>query len=79
MSEQTMVDVVQQALDRDGIDDRVEVVGEFNPRGHTGGLFAGGLLGDEVAGSIGGGVGSIAGMHAADRASGLPSNLLLGV
>src|SRR5690349_10852857 len=79
MSEETMVDVVQQALERDGIDDHIEVAGQFNPRGHTGGLFAGGFLGDEIGGSVGGGLGSIAGMHANDAASGMPSNMLVGV
>jgi hypothetical protein len=82
-----MVAVVQQALDDQGIQDEVIAVGEFNPRGHTGGLFAGGFIGSEVGGLAGGGIGdavglaagSLAGMHAADAASGLPEKMLIGV
>jgi hypothetical protein len=79
MSEASMVQLLQHALERAGIDDRIIAAGQFNPRGHSGGLFAGGLAGDELAGSIGGGAGSIAGMHAADAASGLPAKMLVGV
>jgi hypothetical protein len=64
----------------------VIAAGQFNPRGQTGGLFAGGLAGGE-AGSLVGGVaedvglaaGSLAGMHAADAASGLPARMLVAV
>jgi hypothetical protein len=86
MSEGTMIELLQHALDHHGIDDRIDVAGQFEPRGHTGGLFAGGMLGSDaggmlggVAGNVGMGVGSLAGMHAADAASGLPSHMLLGV
>lgn len=86
MSEETMVAVVQQALEDQGIEDEVVAAGEFNPRGHVGGLFAGGFIGSELGGKLGGvgdavgvGVGSLAGMHAADAASGLPGNMLIAV
>ena len=73
-----MEELVQEALAARGIDDEVVAVGEFNPRGHSGGMFAGGLLGE--AGSAAGlGVGSLAGMHAADARSGLPETMLVGV
>ena len=80
-----MVQLVQDALVKRGVSDNVIAVGEFNPRGHTGALFAGGLAGSELdkfgnlAGDIGTGVGSIAGMHAHDAAAGLPGWMLIGV
>lgn len=81
-----MVEVAQQALRAGGIDDELIVVGQFNPRGHTGGLFAGGMIGGDagdalggVAGGVGMAAGSMAGMKAADRASGLPSTMLVAV
>ena len=77
MSEESMVELVRGALRDAGVDDEVVAVGQFYPRGHTGGLFAGGMLGGDagdllggIGGAVGVGVGSIAGMHAADRASG---------
>ncbi len=87
MSEQSMLELVQGALRESGIEDELIAVGQFNPRGHTGGLFAGGMLGSEAGGIIGGTIGSnvgmatgwIAGKHAADQASGLPSNMLVAV
>jgi hypothetical protein len=86
MSEETMMALVQQALDRDGIRDEVTAVGEFYPRGHTGGLFAGIMIGGDVGKAFGGvgkavglAVGSLAGMKAADTASGLPGKMLIGV
>jgi hypothetical protein len=79
MSEERMVALVQEALRERGIDDEVLAVGQFEPRGHTGGLFIGGLAGDEAGGAIGLGAGSLAGMHVADAASGLPSQMLVGV
>ncbi len=81
-----MVRLVQDALATQGITEKILAVGQFNPRGHVGGLFAGGLTGGEAGGLVGGaaegvgvGVGSLAGMHAADRMSGLPGNMLVGV
>jgi hypothetical protein len=86
MSEESMVELVQGALREAGVDDEVIAVGQFYPRGHTGGLFAGGMIGGDagdVLGGLGGAIGtaggSIAGMHAADRASGLPGVMLVGV
>ena len=81
-----MVDLVQGALAARGIRDEVLAAGQFNPRGHTGGLFAGGLAGGEAGGLlgeageiVGQGVGSVAGMQAADASSGLPASMLVGV
>jgi hypothetical protein len=85
MSEERMLELVQGALRERGIDDEVIAVGQFNPRGHSGGLFVGGLAGGDagsvvggVAESMGVGAGSLAGMRAADAASGLPANMLVG-
>jgi hypothetical protein len=81
-----MVELLQGALEARGIEDRVEAAGQFNPRGHSGGMFVGGLLcGDAgralggVGESVGVGAGSLAGMRAADAASGLPDKMLVGV
>jgi hypothetical protein len=79
MSEERMVELLQEALAARGIDDRIQVAGQFNPRGHTGGLFVGGLLGGDAGGAVGLGVGSLAGMRVADEASGLPESMLIGV
>jgi hypothetical protein len=86
MSEDSMIELVQEALRARGVDDEVVAVGEFNPRGHTGGLFVGGLAGGEAGGSVGRvaedvglAAGSLAGMHAADAASGLPGWMLVAV
>jgi hypothetical protein len=81
-----MVQLVQDALAARGIDDEVIAAGQFNPRGHTGGLFVGGLVGGdagsalgELASGAGMAAGSLAGMRAADAASGLPPYMLVGV
>jgi hypothetical protein len=86
MSEENMVEAVQEALAARGVEDEVVAAGQFNPRGHTGGLFVGGLAGDEagsklggVADAVGTAAGSLAGMRAADAASGLPGTMLVGV
>jgi hypothetical protein len=86
MSEATMLEMVQRALGRFGIEDELVAVGQFNPRGRSGALFAGGLAGGDVGGrlgAIGGDVGvatgSLASQRAADRASGLPSSVLVAV
>ena len=85
MSEEKMAALVQEALRERGIEDEVIAAGQFNPRGHTGGLFLGGLGGSDIGGVLGGvgesvglAVGSLAGMHAADAASGLPAKMLVG-
>ena len=54
-----MVRLVQDALVANGIEDKVLAVGQFNPRGHSGGMFAGGLAGSEAGGMIGGAADSI--------------------
>ena len=81
-----MEHAVQQALVREGIDEQVLAAGEFNPRGHTGSMFAGGLAGGEVggtAGSVGEAVGEIAGvaegMRANEASRGMPQWMLVGV
>lgn len=81
-----MVELVQDALAASGIRDDVLAAGQFNPRGQTGGMFAGGLAGSEAGGLLGEAgeiagqeVGSIAGMHAAAARSGLPAKMLVGV
>lgn len=85
MSEARMIDVVQAALRHHDIDDEVTAVGEFLPRGHTGGGFVGGMIGSDVGdalGSLAGGVGLAggyaAGTRAADAAAGLPAQMLVG-
>src|SRR5262245_9397429 len=84
MSEETMVTLVQLALEREGIHDETLAVGEFSRRGHTGGLFAGIVIRGDIGKAFGGvdeavglAAGSLAGMKAADTACGLPSVLEL--
>jgi hypothetical protein len=86
MSEEGMERAVQQALAREGIDEQVIAAGQFNPRGHTGSMFVGGLAGSEVggaAGSVGEAVGEIAGVAGGMRANaasgGMPQWMLVGV
>jgi hypothetical protein len=86
VSEENMVEAVQGALAKRGVDDKVIAAGQFNPRGHSGGLFVGGLTGSEAGGALGGvagdvgmAAGSLAGMRAADAASGLPAWMLVAV
>jgi hypothetical protein len=86
MSEESMVEAVQAALTESGVEDPVIAAGQFNPRGHTGALFIGGMAGGEAGGTLGGiaedvglAAGSLAGMHASDAASGLPETMLVGV
>jgi hypothetical protein len=86
MSEEGMERAVQQALAREGIGDEVIAAGQFNPRGHTGSMFGGGLAGGSV-GEIGGKVGeavgevagTVAGMRANEASSGMPQFMLVGV
>jgi hypothetical protein len=81
-----MVEAVQNALAERGVDDEVVAAGQFNPRGHTGGMFVGGMAGGDAGSTLGGAAdaigtaaGSLAGMRAADAASGLPETMLVGV
>jgi hypothetical protein len=85
MAEEQMIRVVEAALRDLGDTERVVAVGQFLPRGHTGSMFAGGLLGDSLTGgtglpdSVATVGGSLAGAHLHDAASGLPGRLLVGV
>jgi hypothetical protein len=86
MSEERIVEVVNEALASAGIKDTVIAAGEFNPRGHSGAGFAGGLIGGDVGDSIGspaGGIGTaggyVAGTRAHDAASGLPERMVVAV
>jgi hypothetical protein len=86
MSEEQMVESVQTALRELGVTDDVTAAGQFQPRGHTGNMFAGGLIGDSLAGGLGGVAdsvgtvgGALAGARMHDVASGLPRNMLVGV
>lgn len=86
MSEEQMVQIVEQALVELGVAEQVLAAGQFMPRGHTGSLFAGGMVGDSLAGSAGGlgdaiGTvgGSLAGARMHDASTGLPSTMLVGV
>jgi hypothetical protein len=86
MSEERMAEAVKEALASRGVTEDVIAAGQFNPRGHTGSLFVGGLAGGEagarvggVADAVGTAAGSLAGMHGADAASGLPETMLIGV
>jgi hypothetical protein len=81
-----MVEVVNEALASAGIEDTVIAAGEFNPRGHSGAGFAGGLVGGDIGdsmGSLAGGVGTaggyVAGTRAHDAASGLPERMVVAV
>ncbi len=77
---------VQSALDRMGVDDRVEVVGEFEPRGHSGASLLGGFVGSDIGGAVGGGLGDAIGLgagvvvggRARDSATNLPRDMLVG-
>jgi hypothetical protein len=86
MSEEAMERAVQQALGRERIGDEVIAAGQFNPRGHSGSMFVGGLAGSsvgEVGASVGEAVGEVAGvaggMRANEAMSGLPQWMLVGV
>jgi hypothetical protein len=86
MAEEQMVQAVQSALSEHGVGEEVVAAGQFMPRGHTGSMFAGGLIGDSLGGAGGDVVdsvatvgGSMAGARLHDQASGLPGHLLVGV
>ena len=86
MSEEKMASAVQEALRERGVEDEVIAAGQFNPRGHSGGMFVGGLAGDTaggIAGNVGSALGTVAGIGAgeaaADAATGLPAFMLVGV
>ena len=86
MSEEKIVEVVNEALAAAGIEDTVTTAGEFEPRGHSGAGFAGGMIGGDIGDAIGsaaGGVravgGYLAGTSAHDAAAGLPERMVVGV
>lgn len=79
MSEAEIVELVQRRLAELGVEDQVRAAGEFMPRGSTAGGFAGGLLGDEVAGPVGMAAGVIGGGRVAGASSGLPPFLVVAV
>ena len=80
-----MVKAVQAALETHGINDAIEVVGQFEPRGSSGSLFAGGMIGSEVGGAfgevgdgVGLAVGALGGRAANAESRGLPKEMLVG-
>jgi hypothetical protein len=86
MSEEKIVEVVNEALASAGIQDTVTAAGEFNPRGHSGAGFAGGWIGGDIGGtmgSLGDSIatvgGYVAGTRAHDAATGLPQRMVVGV
>ena len=86
MSERTMVESVETALRELGDSEAVTAAGQFQPRGHTGSMFAGGMIGDSLAGGLGSAAdsaatvgGSLAGARMHDAASGLPKSMLVAV
>jgi hypothetical protein len=86
MSEEKIVEAVNEALAAAGIEDTVIAAGEFNPRGHSGAGFAGGFIGGDIgdalgspAGAVGTVGGYLAGTKAHDSATGLPERMVVGV
>ncbi len=86
MNEQELVDRTTELLAEHGAPEAVIAAGVFNPRGHTGALFAGGLVGDsagEPFGNLGSSIatagGALAGARLHDAASGLPEWLVVAV
>jgi hypothetical protein len=85
MAEREMVAAVQAALDHHGIDDTIVEVGQFQPRGATGSMFAGGMIGSEIGGVVGDvgeavglGVGALGGVEGNAESRGLPTQMLVG-
>ena len=84
MDETEMVQSVQAAVTKLGADDEIRAAGLFEPRGHSGSMFAGGLIGGDIGDDVGaGGIGTVGGalaaQHIHDAASGLPESMLVGV
>lgn len=86
MAEEQLIENVEAALRELGFAETVRAAGQFMPRGHTGSMFAGGIVGDTVGGSLGGVAdsvgtvgGALAGAHVHDAASRLPATMLVGV
>ncbi len=86
MSEEVMVESIETALRELGVPEEVEAAGEFQPRGHTGSMFAGGFIGDTLGSGLpglGDSIATVGGMIGAakihDAASGLPEWMIIGV
>ena len=86
MSEEEMVELLQEAVKAHGFDDTIVAAGQFEPRGHMGSAFAGGIIGGDVGeelGGVGDAIGTVAGYEAGtrlhDSSSGLPAQMLVGV
>ena len=86
MAEEQMIEIVEVALRELGVPEEVTAAGQFMPRGHTGSMFAGGMVGDSLTGSLGGLAdsvgtvgGSLAGARIHDASTGLPGKMLVGV
>jgi hypothetical protein len=82
MSEEKIVSTVNEALAAADIEDTVIAAGEFNPRGHSGAGFAGGLIGDSIgtpADSVATVGGYMVGTRVHDAATGLPGRMVVGV
>src|SRR5262245_16348277 len=86
MSEERFVEQVQAALDPHGLQDTSPVAGHFMPRGESGSMIAGGMVGSdagdaggELASGIGMALGMAAGRRVNEATSGLPAHLLVGV
>jgi hypothetical protein len=84
MSEERMIELAQAALGHHGIDDTVEAVGQFAPRGQSGAMFAGGMIGGDLGGAAGNlagglalGAGMAAGRAASSASSGLPQTVMV--
>jgi hypothetical protein len=84
MAEAQMIKAVQAALDDHGISDTIVEVGQFEPRGTIGSVFAGGLVGGELGGAfgeagdaIGTAGGFIAGREANAESRGLPKEMFV--
>ena len=78
MSEHEMIVAMETALEAHGIDDKLIAVGQFAPRGQSGGMSVGGLIG-EAAGVAGTAAGTLGGWYVPGRAEGLPPAMLVGV
>jgi hypothetical protein len=84
VDEHAMLQRTQAALARAGVEDELVAAAVFLPRGHFGGAFAGGLIGDSLApGGVAGAIatvgGAAAGSHAVDVASPVPERCFVGV
>lgn len=86
MKEEDLTATAAAAQSAAGSDAEVIAAGVFQPRGHTGSAFLGGLAGESVGGiggQIGSDVGLVAGMRgtqrAHDAATGLPEYMLVSV